>query len=183
MRSTIVFAGRRALYTLPRHLPAVLPTQRREIMADVIFCFYLMCFHNLQEPQETGIHYVCHAALSTHLHEWPWSKGAFLTLKCRIFCIYFFCSAPHKWSGITLGEKMTLHMGVVGYRATSVTRWKQLGEIHGSTGAEHYGKVEEEREGEVSLTTISQHFRISSLFWNSWLIICCTETTWSTEWR
>lgn len=80
----------------------MLPTQGREIMGDVIFCFYLMCFHNLQEPQQTGIHYVCHAALSTHLHEWPWSEGAFLTLKCRIFCIFFFllCSPQMIWHHI-----------------------------------------------------------------------------------
>lgn len=45
---------------------------------------------------------------------------------------------------------MALHMGVVGYRATSVTRRKQLGAIHDSTGAEHHGKVEEERERDPS---------------------------------
>lgn len=99
MRSTIVFAERTTLYT-PPHLPTVLPTQRREIMADVIFGFYLMCFHNLQEPQQTGIHYVCHAALSTHLHEWPWSEGAFLTVKCRIFCFFFLCSPQMIWHHI-----------------------------------------------------------------------------------
>lgn len=54
---------------------------------------------------------------------------------------------------------MAFHMHVVGYRATSVTRWKQLGQIYDSTG-----KVGEERK--VCLTTLSQIFGILALFWN-----------------
>lgn len=45
---------------------------------------------------------------------------------------------------------MALHMGVAGYRATSVTRWKQLGQIHDSTGVGRLGKAEEERERSLS---------------------------------
>jgi len=45
-------------------------------------------------------------------------------------------------------------MGVVGYRATSATRWKQLGQIDDSTGARHLGKAKEETERSLSLPSL-----------------------------
>lgn len=39
------------------------------------------------------------------------------------------------------------------------------GEIHDNIGAECHSKVEEEREKEVLLPTISEDFGISALFW------------------